>query len=84
MKFAVIQYTQHALDQMDKRRISKKQVESVLQRPDTTYESRGRHVAERVTVHDNVLRVVYTETPQGTVITTALVITAIRISGGKA
>lgn len=82
MKFAVIQYTQHALNQMDKRRISKKQVESVLQRPDTTYESRGRHVAERVTVHDNMLRV--TETPQGTVVTTALVITAIRISGGKA
>ncbi|MEM6427677.1 MAG: DUF4258 domain-containing protein [Deinococcota bacterium] len=73
-------YTQHALERMSERRISQRQVERTLEQPDKTYPSDGKLVAERVTVHGNTLKVVYSETANGLTITSAIVITVIRIS----
>ena len=78
MAFASIEYSQHARDQMQDRRISRNQVERSLRDPDRLRLERNRLVAERDTAAGNYIRVVYVErlTDHGTV---ALVITAIRI-----
>lgn len=79
MAFTLIEYTQHALDQMDKRRVGRNQVESTLNNPNRTRFDRGCLIAERDTAYGNFVRVVYVEklTDSGTV---ARVVTVIRIS----
>ncbi len=79
-QFANITYTQHALERMNQRRISHQQVEATLEYPDKTYPSRGKLIAEKMTVHGNTLRVVYSETSNGFKVSTAVVITVMRIS----
>lgn len=79
MAFTSIEYSQHALDQMEERRIGKGQIENTLRNPDRTRFDRDRLIAERNTAAGNFIRVVYVEklTSNGTV---ARVVTVIRIT----
>lgn len=76
-----ITYSAHALQRMAQRRISAGQVQRTILAPDkATLSPVGTIIAERLTGAGNILRVVYAENSQGTMVISAHVITVIRIA----
>jgi hypothetical protein len=79
MKYKSITYSDHALDQIGKRPVSEEQVLWTLEKPDRTYPSKGKLVAERLTPEGITIRVVYVEKPEGPQEKSAIIVTAIPI-----
>lgn len=61
MPYSRIIFSDHALQRMRERRISRAQVVRTINQPDSVIVSRGAYVAERQTSAGNTLRVVYRE-----------------------
>lgn len=78
---AFFRYDPHALERMQLRRISRRQVENTIKNPDRLRLDleRDRLIAERDTPHGNVLRVVYTMVLEADGTQGVYVITVIRI-----
>ena len=79
-------YSNHARKRMRERNISRRQVESVVKRPDRQYpdpEDAALTIAERLTDMGNTLRVVYAETSSGLELRTVVVVTVIRAKGDR-
>ncbi|MBU1135297.1 MAG: DUF4258 domain-containing protein, partial [Nanoarchaeota archaeon] len=56
-----IEYTKHAKEKLDDRKIPKSIVESILKKPDKTIETKfGRKIAQKA-IDDKLLRIVYEE-----------------------
>jgi len=64
-RYEQIRIHPHARKRMQRRKISRAQVERALQNPDRTYESWGKLAAESYTAAGNTVFVYYAETAPG-------------------
>lgn len=77
MAYERIRYTNHARKRMRRRKIGRTQVKRTLNRPDRTYPSYDKMVAESATAEGNTIMVVYVELSAAE----ALVVTVVRREG---